>query len=162
MPLQILSRSRRLISCKPTGGRELGDPIDWEVSQARQDRAKIVANRHLKPPAGFDYRDNGCNDFKDLAFDERVLVVLRTVQGCLHNRLTFQMVLSCQRGSNKVVKSLSLQTRGSSKTADSSDASGCRNGRRIGANAPLFRTLLTGAGVNSAFAKVDECEADPN
>jgi hypothetical protein len=47
-PLQILSRFRWLISCKPSGGRELGDPIDWEVSQARQDRAKIVANRHLK------------------------------------------------------------------------------------------------------------------
>jgi len=60
-PFQILSRSRRLISCKPSGGRELGDPIDWEVSQARQDRARIVANRDLKPPAGFDYRDNGCN-----------------------------------------------------------------------------------------------------
>ena len=34
--------------CGPSGRRELGDPIDWEVSQARQDRAKIVANRHLK------------------------------------------------------------------------------------------------------------------
>src|SRR5215472_15509305 len=61
VPLQILSRSRRLISCKPSGGRELGDPIDREVSQARQDRAKIVANRDLEPPAGFDYRDNRCN-----------------------------------------------------------------------------------------------------
>jgi len=61
VPLQILSRSRRLILCKPSGGRELADPFDWEVSQAWQDRAKIVANRDLKPPGGFDYRDNRCN-----------------------------------------------------------------------------------------------------
>ena len=56
-----MSRSRRLISCKPSGGRELGDPIDWEVSQARQDRAKIVANRDFESSAGFDDRDDGCN-----------------------------------------------------------------------------------------------------
>jgi hypothetical protein len=49
VPLQILSRSRRLIFCKPSGGRELADSIDFEVSQAWQDQAKRVANRQLDP-----------------------------------------------------------------------------------------------------------------
>src|ERR1700730_17874241 len=39
-------RSRRvLFSGQPSAGSELGDAIDREVSQARQGRAKIVANR---------------------------------------------------------------------------------------------------------------------
>jgi len=39
-------RSRRvLVSGQPSAGSELGDAIDREVSQARQGRAKIVANR---------------------------------------------------------------------------------------------------------------------
>jgi hypothetical protein len=35
----------RLVSSQPSCRRELGDPIDREVGQARQDRAKIVADR---------------------------------------------------------------------------------------------------------------------
>jgi hypothetical protein len=78
LPFILSDRSRAnatdglhdLISCKPAAGVKLGDPIDWEVSQARQARAKIVANRDLKPAAGFDYRVNGCNArFGLLAFD---------------------------------------------------------------------------------------------
>jgi|SRR5271165_2642290 len=34
-------------SGQPSAGRELGDPIDREVSQSRQGRAKIVANRNF-------------------------------------------------------------------------------------------------------------------
>ena len=34
-----------LVSGQPSAGSELGDAIDREVSQARQGRAKIVANR---------------------------------------------------------------------------------------------------------------------
>ena len=50
-----------LLSCQPSVGSELGDPIDREVRQARQDRAKIVANRDFESSAGFDDRDDGCN-----------------------------------------------------------------------------------------------------
>jgi len=37
--------STGLVSGQPSAGSELGDAIDREVSQARQGRAKIVANR---------------------------------------------------------------------------------------------------------------------
>jgi hypothetical protein len=42
------------VSGQPSAGREFGDPIDREVSQSRQDRAKIVADWDLDSPAGFD------------------------------------------------------------------------------------------------------------
>jgi hypothetical protein len=44
-----------LVSCQPSVGSELGDPIDREVCQARQDRAKIVADRDLES-ACLDHR----------------------------------------------------------------------------------------------------------
>ena len=42
------------VSGQPSAGREFGDPIDREVSQSRQDRAKIVADWNLESLAGFD------------------------------------------------------------------------------------------------------------
>ena len=48
---------RRSVSSQPSCRRELCDPIDREVGQAGQDRAKIVANRDFQSPAGFDDRD---------------------------------------------------------------------------------------------------------
>jgi hypothetical protein len=47
-----------LVSGQPSAGSELGDAIDREVSQARQGRAKIVANRDFWSSAGFDGRDD--------------------------------------------------------------------------------------------------------
>jgi hypothetical protein len=47
----------RSVSSQPSCRRELRDPIDREVGQAGQDRAKIVANRDFQSPAGFDDRD---------------------------------------------------------------------------------------------------------
>src|ERR1700724_55182 len=47
----------RSFSSQPSCRRELRDPIDREVGQAGQDRAKIVANRDFQSPAGFDDRD---------------------------------------------------------------------------------------------------------
>jgi hypothetical protein len=52
---------RRLVSNRPGAWGEFSDPIDWEASQTRQDRAKVDASRDLESPAGFDDRDDGCN-----------------------------------------------------------------------------------------------------
>jgi hypothetical protein len=50
----VTARSRRLVLGQPSAGRGFGDPIDREVSQSRQDRAKIVADWNLESLAGFD------------------------------------------------------------------------------------------------------------
>jgi hypothetical protein len=42
----------RIFSFGPATGRERADPIDWEISKAWQDRAKILADRNLKSSAG--------------------------------------------------------------------------------------------------------------
>jgi hypothetical protein len=55
---EVIARFRRLVSGEPTGGRELGDPIDREVCQARQSRAKVVADGDLQPTTGFDDRED--------------------------------------------------------------------------------------------------------
>ena len=49
-----ISGLSQLVSGEPTGGRELSDPIDREVCQARQSRAKVVADGDLQPTTGFD------------------------------------------------------------------------------------------------------------
>jgi hypothetical protein len=42
---------------RPCAGSAFGDAIDWEVSQAWQDRAKVAANRDFYSSAGFDDRE---------------------------------------------------------------------------------------------------------
>jgi len=48
--VELLDGILAVVSDQPSGGSELGDPIDREVCRARQDRAKNVANRDSKWP----------------------------------------------------------------------------------------------------------------
>src|SRR5262245_12611830 len=50
-----------LASRRPGAGRYFGNSTGREVSQAREYRAKIVANLHLKSSTGFNDRDVGRN-----------------------------------------------------------------------------------------------------
>jgi hypothetical protein len=52
---------RRLVSSYPGARGKFSDSFDREIRLARQDRAKIVANRDFEPSAGFDDRDDGFN-----------------------------------------------------------------------------------------------------
>jgi hypothetical protein len=52
---------RRLVSSRPGARGKFSDSFDREIRHARQDRAKIVANRDFESSAGFDDRDDGCH-----------------------------------------------------------------------------------------------------
>ena len=57
---------RRLVSGRPSAGREFGDSIDRKIGQAREHRAEVVADREVQTPTGFDDRNDGGNPWPSL------------------------------------------------------------------------------------------------